>query len=112
MYEQFDEKISDLVSRRVDPFTRHPDFDRHLENLFQEIRDTVKLNQLQYGADWRPTGIVGLVFGVYRKGIRLWDIFIERKAGKDKLEDEFMDSLMIAVYASLYYKMLEGNESN
>jgi hypothetical protein len=105
--EPFQQKISDLVSRRVDPFTRDPDFDKHLENLFQEIRDTVKLNQQQYGSDWRPMGIAGLVFGTLRKSLRLWDIFIERKAGKDKLEDEFMDNLMIAVYASLYYKMLE-----
>jgi len=110
--EPFQQRISDLISRRVDPFTRDPDFDNHLENLFQEIRDTVKLNQQQYGSDWRPMGIAGLVFGTLRKSLRLWDIFIERKAGKDKLEDEFMDNLMIAVYASLYYKMLEGNESN
>lgn len=110
--DPFQNKINDLVSRRVDPFTRHPDFDKHLEGLFQDIRDTVKLNQKQYGSDWRPTGIAGLVFGTFRKGMRLWDIFIERKAGKDKLDDEFMDNLMIAVYASLYYRMLEVNESN
>ena len=102
----FQDQINDLKSRRVIPFTRSDEFNKELESLFEDIRAQVAVNQQQYAGDWAWTGLAGLVFGVVRKAGRLWDIFIENKAGKDKLDDEFEDNLMIAVYAVLYYRML------
>lgn len=105
-------QISKLKSERVVPFTRDPSFNGELENLFNFIRVKIDSNKQTYSTDWAWVGLGGLVFNIVRKAARLWDIFIEDKGGKEKLDDEFEDNLMIAVYSILYYRMLQKKEQN
>ena len=104
--ENFQERISELKRRRVIPFTQDPQFDIYLEKLLNEVKSKVKQDQTRYAGDWAWPGLSGLIFNVVRKASRLWDIFIENKAGKDKLDDEFEDNLMVAIYSTVYYRML------
>jgi len=104
--ENFQERISELKRERIIPFTRDPQFPEYLEKLLNDVRLKVKEDQTRYAGDWAWPGLSGLIFNVVRKASRLWDIFIENKAGKDKLDDEFEDNLMVAVYSTVYYRML------
>ena len=108
--KDFQSRINDLNSRRMIPFTRHPKFNSYLDALVIDMKSWVEQDQKAYAGDWAWPGIRGLIFNVVRKGSRLWDLFMDGKAGKDKLDDEFKDNLMVAVYSILYYRMLERKE--
>lgn len=92
---------------RVFPFTKDPDFEVWLDITFSMIRDQVEEDKTRYGSDWVSVGLQGLVHGIQRKSSRLFDLMMLGLPGKDKVEDEFRDLLMIAFYAYTYFSQLE-----
>lgn len=96
---------------KVWPFTKSPDFPLVLEDIFQEIRERIKKSGEQYASDYVSVGLPGISNGCIRKSQRLFDYFVLDKVGKDKIEDELLDNVELALYAYAYYKMLEMKET-
>lgn len=97
---------------RVYPFTRSKDFPKILEDIFKEIRERIKSSGEQYASDYVSVGLPGISNGCIRKSQRLFDYFVLDRVGKDKIEDELLDNVELALYAYAYYKMLEIKKSN
>jgi len=99
--------LKDLKMGRVYPFTKDTNFDKWMEETFERIKKQVKEDQMRYSQDWVSVGLPGLANGCIRKASRLFDLMVLDMIGKDKVEDEFLDNLMLAFYAYTYYKELE-----
>jgi len=93
---------------RVFPFTKDPDFHDWVRETFKIIEEQIEEDKATYGSDWVSVGLQGLVHGVQRKASRLYDFMMLGLPGKDKVEDEFRDNLMLAFYAYTYYNQLES----
>jgi|SRR3972149_8206449 len=100
--------LEELRRGRVYPFTRSDEFKERLDSLFADIKAQVKLDQERYSSDYIGVGLPGLANGCMRKASRLFDMLVMGMPGKDKVEDEFMDNVMISIYTYLYYKMLDA----
>ncbi len=94
---------------RIFPFTKDPNFPTWVTDTFQIIEDQIAEDKTRYGSDWVSVGLQGLVHGIQRKSSRLFDLMMLGLPGKDKIEDEFRDNLMLAFYAYVYFNQLEEN---
>ncbi len=98
--------LKELKQGRVFPFTKDPEFLGWTEDTFNVIRDTLVEHKQHYSTDWVATGLCGLSQNCIRKAMRLFDLMVNEMPGKDKTEDEFLDMLMEAFYAYVYFKVL------
>ncbi len=101
-----------LKFERVFPFTKDPNFNEWMQNTFELIEYQVTEDQKRYGSDWVSVGLQGLVHGIQRKSSRLFDLMMLGLPGKDKVEDEFRDNLMLAFYGYIYYSQLQQREDD
>ena len=99
--------LTALRFTRVSPFTKAPNFEEKLEEVFNLIRTQVSEDKLRYSQDWASVGLPGISQGILRKASRLFDLLVLGMPGKDKPEDEFRDNLMLAIYCYIYYMMSE-----
>ena len=102
-------ELTALRFTRVIPFTKSPDFDSKLEEVFNLIRSQVEDDKGRYSQDWSTTGLPGLANGIVRKASRIFDLMVLGMSGKDKPEDEFRDNLMLAIYGYIYLRMSQDN---
>ncbi len=100
-------ELTALRFGRVIPFTRSFEFDDTMEEIFDIIREQVKVDQTRYSQDWSTTGLQGLGNGTIRKASRVFDLFNMGMPGKDKPEDEVRENAMGAFYTYAYFLMLE-----
>ena len=104
-------ELTALRFGRVIPFTKSPDFEKRLEDLYTMVREQVFDDRLRYSQDWSTTGLPGLANGIIRKASRVFDLMVLGMAGKDKPEDELRDNLMLAIYGYIYLRMVQDQES-
>ena len=105
------EELTALRFGRVIPFTKSPDFDRYLNELFVLVKEQVADDKLRYSQDWSTTGLPGLANGIIRKASRVFDLMVLGMPGKDKPEDELRDNLMLAIYSYIYLRMVQDQQS-
>lgn len=102
-------ELTSLRFTRVIPFTKAPDFDNKLEELFKMVKIQVEDDKTRYSQDWSTTGLPGLANGIVRKASRIFDLMVLGMSGKDKPEDEFRDNLMLAIYGYIYLRMSQDS---
>ena len=95
---------------RVIPFTKSPNFDEKLNELFTLVKEQVADDKLRYSQDWSTTGLPGLANGIIRKASRVFDLMVLGMSGKDKPEDELRDNLMLAIYGYIYLRMIQDQQ--
>ena len=97
---------------KIWPFTKSIHFPGVLEDIFGEVRLRIGKSGEQYASDYVSVGLPGIANGCIRKSQRLFDYFVLDKVGKDKIEDELLDNLELAIYIYAYYRMLMEKENS
>ena len=103
-------ELTALRFDRVIPFTKSPNFDEKLNELFTLVKEQVADDKLRYSQDWSTTGLPGLANGIIRKASRVFDLMVLGMSGKDKPEDELRDNLMLAIYGYIYLRMIQDQQ--
>lgn len=77
------------------------------ESIMQEIVELKKKKMQDYGNSWKIFGLLGLIYQIMSKAIRIWNLR-SKDPKNESLEDSFRD---LVVYCVMAIQLIRNNET-